>query len=83
MISLITVTTGPALMAGSIFNFTKNPGVKEPKMQAMDTARKIPSPTVSPNKGVESNSELAIRASGKPQAKPNIKPLPTVYMIIL
>ena len=45
MVSLITVTTGPVLMAGSIFNFRKSNGVKEPIGVAMATAKMIRNPS--------------------------------------
>ena len=53
--SLITVTTGPVLIAGSIPNFKKSNGMKEPIRVAIATASIIPNPTVTPKAGEVSN----------------------------
>ena len=84
MMSLITITTGPVLIAGSIFNFRKSNGVKEPIRVATATARMIPKPTVMPKAG-----ELCSRVSARntmvaPQTVPKMMPLssPTLTSLL-
>ena len=50
-ISLITVTNGPALIAGSMFALRKKIGAVDPITAATLTARTIPNPTASPKSG--------------------------------
>ncbi len=81
--SLITVTIGPVLMAGSIFNFRKSNGVKEPIRVAMDTAKMIPRPTVTPNAGEVPSSVSAKNTMLAPQMVPKIIPLESPTFISL
>ena len=50
-ISLVTVTNGPALIAGSMFVLRKRIGAVDPITVATLTARTIPNPTASPKRG--------------------------------
>ena len=49
--SLLIVTNGPALMAGSIFDFKKRIGAVDPIIAAILTAKTIPVPTTTPISG--------------------------------
>ena len=50
-ISLVIVTNGPALMAGSILDLKNRTGTIEPIIAAMLTANTIPVPTTKPSMG--------------------------------
>ena len=50
-ISFVIVTKGPALIAGSIFNFINKNGAVDPIVAAILTAKIIPNPTAVPNNG--------------------------------
>jgi len=50
-ISLVTVTNGPALIAGSMFALRNRIGAVDPITAATLTARTIPNPTADPNRG--------------------------------
>ena len=50
-ISLVTVTNGPALIAGSMFVLRKRIGAVDPIIAAILTARTIPNPTAGPKSG--------------------------------
>ena len=50
-ISLVTVTNGPELIAGSTFNFIKRIGAVDPMTAETHTARTIPKPTAVPKIG--------------------------------
>ena len=50
-ISLVTVTNGPALIAGSMFALRKKIGAVDPITAATLTARIIPNPTAGPKSG--------------------------------
>lgn len=84
MMSLITVTIGPVLMAGSIFNFMNSKGVKEPIRVAVATAKMIPSPTVMPKAGEVFNRDFAKNTMVAPQMVPKIIPLnsPTLTSLL-
>ena len=47
-ISLVTVTNGPELIAGSTFILRKRIGAVDPMTAATPTARTIPNPTAGP-----------------------------------
>ena len=50
-ISLVTVTNGPELIAGSTFIFIKRIGAVDPMTAATPTASTMPNPTASPKSG--------------------------------
>ena len=50
-ISLVTVTNGPELIAGSTFIFIKRIGAVDPMTAETHTARTIPKPTAVPKIG--------------------------------
>ena len=50
-ISLVTVTNGPALIAGSMFALRNRIGAVDPITAVTLTARTIPNPTAGPNRG--------------------------------
>ena len=50
-ISLVTVTNGPELIAGSTFILRKMIGAVDPMTAATPTARTIPNPTAGPKSG--------------------------------
>jgi len=51
IISFVTVTNGPALIAGSIFALRNRIGPVDPISAATLTAKTIPRPTASPKRG--------------------------------
>lgn len=83
MMSLITVTMGPVLIAGSIFNFMKSNGVNEPIKVAVATANMIPKPTVTPNAGEVFSRGSARNVMNTPQIVPKIMPLESPTFISL
>ncbi len=84
IISFVTVTNGPALIAGSIFDRKKRIGVVDPIIAAILTARTIPKPTASPKRGEVWSIRPATNAIISPHKKPKMVPfaIPTTISLL-